>query len=204
FLETREAYRADMREAVRDTLRWVPALQRAEWEAWSKRVSAAAPGAAAAQARHAKWATDLVRRMREEGVGLLAGTDMANTWVVPGAGLHEELRSLVESGLTPLDALRAATWNPALYFEKTGELGAVRTGLLADLVLLDADPLADIANARRISGVVANGRYLDRTALDGLLAAAERLARSGAHDVIHRPGQDAVIRGDDRSAARPR
>jgi hypothetical protein len=61
--------------------------------------------------------------------------------------------------------------------------------MIADLVLIDGDPLSDIRNLRRISGVVANGRYLDRAALDGMLATAEQLARSGKHDVIHRPGQ---------------
>ena len=62
--------------------------------------------------------------------------------------------------------------------------------MAADLVLLDGDPLADIRNARRISAVVANGRYLDRPTLDAMLATAERLARSGKHDLIHRPGRE--------------
>jgi imidazolonepropionase-like amidohydrolase len=127
--------------------------------------------------------------MNEEHVGLLAGTDVATPWTIPGAALHEELLALVEAGLTPLESLRTATLNPARYFEKTGEFGTVAPGMIADLVLIDGDPLSDIRNVRRISGVVANGRYLDRAALDGMLATAEQLARSGKHDVIHRPGQ---------------
>ena len=188
FLGTREALRPDLRDGVRETLRWVPDHHRADWEAWSKRVSALTPAAAAAHKRYADWLFRLVQRMREEGVGLLAGTDISVQWLVPGAGVHEELRSLVEAGLTPLEALRTATWNPGLYFERSGEVGAVAPGRIADLVLIDADPLVDIRNARRIRAVVAKGRYLDRPTLDGLLATAERMARSGAHDLVHRPG----------------
>jgi len=75
----------------------------------------------------------------------------------------------VRSGLSPLEALRAATYNPAEFFNALDSLGTVSRGKLADLVLLEADPLADIRNTRRISAVVANGRVFDRAALDGLL-----------------------------------
>ncbi|HEX6625811.1 MAG TPA: amidohydrolase family protein [Pyrinomonadaceae bacterium] len=189
FLNTREVRRPDLLEDVRERLRWVPDRQRAEWEAWTKGVTSMKPEAAAALRRRADWEVQLVRRMNEEGVGLLAGTDVATPWTVPGAALHDELSALVEAGLTPLESLRTATLNPARYFEKTGEFGAVAPGMAADLVLIDGDPLADIRNTRRISGVVANGRYLDRPALDRMLAEAERLARDGGHDPIHRPGR---------------
>jgi imidazolonepropionase-like amidohydrolase len=189
FNDTREARRPDRRNEVRETLRWVPDLQRKDWEAWSNRVSALAPEAATARERHADWLVRLVQQMKDEGVGLLAGTDISTPWMVPGAALHEELRLLVEAGLTPLEALRAATWNAARYFERTDELGAVAPGRFADLVLLDADPLVDIRNTRRIRAVVLKGRYLDRAALDSLLSTAESMARSGSHDLIHRPGQ---------------
>jgi imidazolonepropionase-like amidohydrolase len=189
FLDMREARRSYLREGVRDTLRWVPDRQRAEWEAWSKRASGVSPEAAAALNRRADWLVQLVRRMKEEHVGLLAGTDLGTAWTVPGAALHDELSALVEAGLTPLEALRTATLNPARYFNKPSEFGAVAPAMVADLVLIDGDPLADIRNARRISAVVANGRYLDRPTLDAMLATAERMARSGKHDVIHRPGK---------------
>jgi imidazolonepropionase-like amidohydrolase len=156
----------------------------------TKRVSSMTkPDEAAAIRRFADWQIQLVRRMNEEHVGLLAGTDVAVRWTVPGFSLHDELAALVEAGLTPLESLRTATLNPARYFEKTSEFGTVSPGMIADLVLIDGDPLAEIRNVRRISGVVANGRYLDRVALDAMLATAEQLARSGKHDVIHRPGQ---------------
>lgn len=187
FLNMREVRRPDLLEDVRERLRWVPDRQRAEWEAWTKQVSDMKPEAAAAIKRRADWEVQLVRRMNEEHIGLLAGTDVSTPWTVPGAALHDELSALVEAGLTPLEALRTATLNPARYFEKTSEFGTVAKGMAADLVLIDGDPLADIRNTRRISAVVSNGRYLDRPALDALLANAERLARSGKHDLIHRP-----------------
>ena len=194
FLETREVLRPDLREAVRDTLRWVPDRQRAEWETWTKQVSSMKPEAAAAIKRRADWLVQLVRHMNDEHVGLLAGTDVSTAWTVPGAALHEELYALVEAGVTPLDALRTATLNPARYFEKTGEFGAVAPGMIADLVLIDGDPLADIRNTRRISAVVANGRYFDRPTLEAMLATVERLARSGEHDLIHRPGRSRALK----------
>jgi hypothetical protein len=98
---------------------------------------------------------------------LLTGTDEYQ-----GAGftLHAELATFVALGLTPLTALRAATLNPAKMFHVADSLGTVAAGKLADLVLLDADPLADITNVTMLRAVVANGHYFDRAALDQLLA----------------------------------
>ena len=112
----------------------------------------------------------LVGAMDRAGVPLLAGSDAANPFVVWGFSLHEELTLLVEAGLSPLEALQATTLNPARYLEAIDSLGSVAPGRLADLVLLDANPLEDIRNTQRIAGVVLNGRYLDRQALDELLA----------------------------------
>jgi imidazolonepropionase-like amidohydrolase len=113
-----------------------------------------------------------VRLLHRAGVPILAGTDVGNPFVVPGHSLHRELELLVESGLSPLEALQAATLNPALYLEATDSLGTVEAGKLADLVLLDANPLDDIRNTAQIRAVMVNGRYLDRDALDALLARA--------------------------------
>jgi imidazolonepropionase-like amidohydrolase len=88
-----------------------------------------------------------------------------------------ELALLVRAGLTPLEALRAATSNAASYFAATDSLGSVAVGRVADLVLLDANPLADIANSRRISWVMANGRLYDEPARRALFAEARRAAR---------------------------
>lgn len=119
-----------------------------------------------------------VRAMHAAGIVLLAGTDVGGIPIVyPGSSLHEELELLVtESGLSNLDALRTATRNPPRFFGRQDETGTITVGKVADLVLLDADPLSDIRNTRRISGVVLRGRYFDRSALDMLLADAARRA----------------------------
>ncbi len=113
---------------------------------------------------------DRTRDLKNAGVRLLAGTDTPQPFVYPGFSLHEELGLLVKSGLTPLEALQTATINPAEFFGMQGALGSVEKGMIADLVLLDANPLENIANTRRINAVIANGRLFDRAALNHLLA----------------------------------
>jgi imidazolonepropionase-like amidohydrolase len=107
--------------------------------------------------------------MHRAGVAVLAGTDAPLRNSPPGFGLHEELQWLVRAGLSPLDALRTATVEPARYFNALDSLGRIAPGRLADLVLLDANPLADIRNTQRISAVVANGRLFDGRARERLL-----------------------------------
>jgi imidazolonepropionase-like amidohydrolase len=112
----------------------------------------------------------LVRALAAAGVPLLTGTDATTIGPVGGVSLHEELRELVESGLTPWQALQASTANPARYFRKADIVGTLAVGKRADLVLLSADPLADIENTRQIEGVMVGGRWLDRAALAHLVA----------------------------------
>jgi imidazolonepropionase-like amidohydrolase len=117
----------------------------------------------------------VVGHLNRAGVTLLAGTDIA-TDRPPGFTLHRELELLVDAGLTPAEALGAATSTPALVLGVEDRLGTVEPGKLADLVLLDADPLDDISNTRRIDAVVARGRLFGRADLDALLDDGERLA----------------------------
>lgn len=119
---------------------------------------------------------EIVRNLHRAGARILAGTDVMNPFAFPGFSLHDELALLVEAGLSPADALRAATLNPALFLEATELHGTVAAGKRADLVLLDANPLDDIRNTQKIRAVVVNGRYLDRASLDAMLAAAEKAA----------------------------
>jgi imidazolonepropionase-like amidohydrolase len=101
-----------------------------------------------------------IRTMHAKGVPFLAGTDApAGYDLVPGASLHRELQLFVRAGLTPLQALQTATINPARYFGRTADWGSVAPGKVADLVVLAGNPLADIANTRRVVAVVADGRY---------------------------------------------
>ena len=107
-------------------------------------------------------ALQLVGRMHRAGVPLLAGTDAGSLYDFPGFDLHNELALMVRAGLTPLEVLRTATVNPARALGMTASIGRVAPGMLADLVLLDADPLLDIRNTTRIARVVAAGRISDK------------------------------------------
>jgi imidazolonepropionase-like amidohydrolase len=121
----------------------------------------------------------IVRDLARAGVPILAGTDGPMRNVPPGFGLHHELTELVRAGLTPAAALRAATYEPARCLDATDSLGTIAPGKLADLVLLDANPLERVENARqpRIAAVVTRGRVYDRAALDRLLREEEQAVR---------------------------
>jgi len=123
------------------------------------------------------------------GVPMLAGTDVGNPFCFPGFSLHDELALLVESGVTPLGALQMATRNPAQFMHATDKYGSVTPGKVADLVLLDADPLKDIHNTTKISEVFLNGKEYDRAALDKILTSAEKTAN--AQQTLTMPGPDA-------------
>jgi imidazolonepropionase-like amidohydrolase len=122
--------------------------------------------------------TEVVNEMNQLHVPLLAGTDvgLGNPYTYAGFSLQQELTYLVGAGLTPLEALQAATINPAKFLNKEKELGTVEKGKLADLVLLDGNPLDDIHNTAKINAVVANGKYFSRNDLDELLAQAKAKA----------------------------
>jgi imidazolonepropionase-like amidohydrolase len=119
---------------------------------------------------------DVTRQAHAAGVKIMAGTDAGDSYCFHGSSLHDELGWMVKAGLPTLAVLRAATIVPAEYVGRTADFGAVEPGRIADMVLLDADPLADIANTRRIRAVVSNGRYYDRAELDEVLAGVERAA----------------------------
>ena len=111
----------------------------------------------------------LVRESRARGVRMLVGTDAMNTGVVPGFSVHDELADLVAAGLTPYEALRAATANAAEFLGERRR-GTIAEGQDADLLLVDANPLKDIANTRRIAGVMRGQRWMARADLDAMLA----------------------------------
>jgi len=112
---------------------------------------------------------ELVGLLHRAGVPILAGTDVLNPYCFPGFSLHDELVLLVEAGLTPMEALQAATRNPAIFLKATDSLGTIAAGKLADLVLLDADPIADIHNTTKINAVILDGQLLDQAARQRLL-----------------------------------
>ena len=162
-----------------NTFSLYPPYERADWD----EVLAKLPEAADAEWREAtaqwstearpeppdttfaEWSLELVGRMHAAGVPVGAGTDTPIGRALPGDSLHTELERLVEAGLSPLEALESATVRPAEFLSLQNEMGTIDIGRRADFVLLDADPLDDIANTRRISSVVAAGRVLDPRAL---------------------------------------
>ncbi|MFX0201663.1 MAG: amidohydrolase family protein [Candidatus Hodarchaeota archaeon] len=113
--------------------------------------------------------TDIMNR---SGVQLLAGTDTIGIYLVPGFSLHEELALLVKAGLTPMEALKTATINPAKYLGLQDSLGTIGENKIADLVLLDANPLENISNTQKINAVIINGKFFSRADLDIMLAQA--------------------------------
>lgn len=143
-------------EAVLDQ---VPAAANERWrvdaEEFRARRSETAP-----DTTFAEWSLKLVGRMHAEGVPIGAGTDTPIGWALPGDSLHVELERLVEAGLTPLEALESATVRPAEFLRLADEMGTIEVGKRADLVLLDASPLDDIRNTRRISMVFSRGQLI--------------------------------------------
>ena len=107
--------------------------------------------------------------MHDRGVAIGAGTDTPISLAIPGYSLHTELELLVRAGLSPLEALESATLVPARFLSLDDEMGGIAVGQRADLVLLDANPLEDIRNTRRIAGVVTRGRWLGGDALELML-----------------------------------
>ena len=119
---------------------------------------------------------EVVGAMQKAGVGILAGTDTSNPYCMPGFSLHDELGLLVKAGLTPMEALQTATLNPARFSGSEKDFGTIEVGKVADLVLLDANPLDDIANTKKINSVIYGGKLFPRAELDHMLAQVEALA----------------------------
>ncbi len=119
-----------------------------------------------------EWALFLTGRMHARGVPIGAGTDTPIFVSVPGYSLHSELEYLVRAGLSPLDAIKSATVVPAEFFSLQDEMGTVDIGKKADLVLLDANPLEDIANTKRIAAVISKGRLYTQNELTELVSIA--------------------------------
>jgi imidazolonepropionase-like amidohydrolase len=139
---------------------------------WKPKLSAAT---LADNKRLFKHYLKLVGAMRKAGVKFLAGTDTPNPYCFPGFSLHDELELLVKAGLKPMEALQSATRNPAEYLGKLATQGTVAKGKIANLVLLDANPLADIRNTRKIAAVVLRGKLLTLGELHKMLAGVEKM-----------------------------
>jgi imidazolonepropionase-like amidohydrolase len=161
-----------------ERLKYIPASERETWKSFNEMMNERS----AEQVNYAKrlWKTHvkLISGMRRAGVQFMAGTDMGNamSYLYPGFSLHDELALLVQTGFTPMEALQTATRNPAQFLERLDSIGTIEKGKIADLVLLDANPLEDIRNTRKIDAAVLNGKLIRKDGLQKMLADLETAA----------------------------
>jgi len=160
----------------REAMRWIPADTA---EQWRERVGQLRQGYSAEQGeRYVELRRRLIRELHEAGAMILAGADSPQILSVPGDAIHHELAIYAESGLTPAEALATATTNVARYLEESNR-GCLQPDCVADLVLLENNPLEDIGNTRSIKGVMRAGEWFDRERLDEELAAIAERAGNG-------------------------
>ena len=148
------------------TMRYAPPRMR---NAWAADIENEAAGPVPALL---DFGLTLTRRLRDAGVGLLLGTDFMNPYIVPGASLQEELALFVKAGLSPFEALRAGTSDAARFLKRDHEFGTVAVGQRADLLLLEANPLDNVANVGRRAGVMVGGRWFLESELQRRLGEA--------------------------------
>lgn len=167
----RHAHNADSSLTTDKRARFFPQAFRQFWAAKAGDARRRTPQFVAQWDRYYSAVRVMIPNVRRAGVGLLAGSDAgASEYSVPGFSLHDELLELVDAGLTPMEALQTATLNPARYLGMTDALGTVELGKIADLVLLEANPLEDIRNTQKIAAVVVNGSMLGKPELQQILA----------------------------------
>ncbi|UUV33803.1 amidohydrolase family protein [Amycolatopsis roodepoortensis] len=154
-------------------LKYVPADVRESWAKGIERLAPKTPEDVALHERYYQETLRLVGVAHEAGVGLVGGTDCLNPYTFPGSGLHEELAFLVEAGLSPVQALKTVTGDAARFLGREATSGTVAVGKEADLVLLDANPAADIRNVAKIDTVITRGRILGRAERQRMLDAVE-------------------------------
>ena len=179
-LETKwtQTYIDDLFSKVDDRLKYIPA---ADLQWWSPQKNFFAryrtPEYIAYKKRLFERELQLVGDMHRAGVRFMTGTDLSAAYVFAGFSVHHEMELLVQAGLTPFEALQASTINPAIFFGEEKNSGTVESGKLANLVLLEANPLTDIRNTQRINAVIVKGQYLSKQRLQGLLDQAVAAAK---------------------------
>ncbi|WP_394844927.1 amidohydrolase family protein [Pendulispora brunnea] len=166
-----------------DGLRYIPVNLRISWENFIATRASLDERQLADGRELYERRLQLTGALHRAGVGLLAGTDAGNPYCIAGYGLHDELELMVKSGLTPMAALQAATIHPAKAFGLSDSLGTIAKGKIADLVVLDEDPLENIRNTRTIEAVVVRGRLVSHGERQKILADAEAAAnRTPVHN----------------------
>lgn len=150
-----------------ETFQYLPSSLEQEWKKGARSLEEVEP--TAFQKQYNSWMFNMVGKIHESKISIMAGTDCPIFLLTPGRSLHQELALLVKAGLSPLEAIKAATYNPAKYFNIENELGLIKEKMWADLLILEANPLEDINNSLLINMVIKQGKIYDRTTLDNML-----------------------------------
>ncbi len=147
-------------------LKYVDKAVVATWDKVGDQYGMLAPAAVATLKNYYGLQLRVSKLMKQNGVPILAGSDVGGIWLIAGFGLHQEFRQLADAGFTPLEVLQATTLNAAEFLHREASMGTVEEGKNADLVLLDSNPVADVSSLDRISGVVLRGKYFPHEALE--------------------------------------
>ncbi|HET9530633.1 MAG TPA: amidohydrolase family protein [Blastocatellia bacterium] len=159
-------------------LRYIPSERKQSWLKQSEAlIKSLGPEFHSKRNRLLEKQYEIVRAMHRAGVEIMAGTDTAALYIYPGFSLHDELALLVRAGLTPMEALQSATRIPAKHLGLLDSLGTIEKGKIADLVLLEASPIENIGNTRKITAVITGGRLIDKQRLAQMLSAVESAYR---------------------------
>ena len=160
-------------------MKYVPANEKKLWQAGiSGQLDGQTESDFALREEIIRRSLAIVAKMQQAGVRIMAGTDTPAPNVFPGSSLHEDLAYLVQAGLTPMQALQAATRNPSEFLHQLDTRGTIAPNKIADLVLLDANPLTDIHNTQKIRAVILRGWLFDRITLDAMLYKVEWSAQT--------------------------
>lgn len=147
-------------------LQYVSKERRATWDALGDKFASLTPETVATLQKYYELQKRVSKLMSDNGVKILAGSDVGGVWLIAGFSLHQEFHELAAAGLTPLQVLQATTSNAAEFLNRQATMGSVEEGKNADLVLLDANPVLDAGNLDKISGVVIHGKYLSKAELE--------------------------------------
>ena len=152
-----------------DYLQFLNLLPEERKEEWIKKINAIDNVISKDVVEYTVWSKKMVDFMHDRGISFMAGTDTPIGFLIPGLSLHQEIQELHESGLSELEALQTATINPAKYFNLENSLGRIKSGFIADLIILDKNPLESISNTKSIHAVIKEGHLMNRSYLDSLM-----------------------------------
>jgi hypothetical protein len=152
-----------------DYLQFLNFLPEERKEEWIKKINAIDNVISKDVVEYTVWSKKMVDFMHDRGISFMAGTDTPIGFLIPGLSLHQEIQELYESGLSELEAIQTATINPAKYFNLENSLGRIKSGFIADLIILDKNPLESISNTKSIHAVIKEGHLMNRSYLDSLM-----------------------------------